>query len=91
MHELHALLNEMRLFKDAAEVANMQRAAAISAEAHARAMRVSRPGMTEYQVEAELLHEFRRHRRRDAPVFHTSIVATGANACVLHLRRQRPC
>jgi Xaa-Pro aminopeptidase len=84
VHELHGLLNEMRLFKDAAEITSMKQAAAISAQAHARAMRVSRPGMTEYQIEAELLHEFRRHGS-DAPAY-TSIVATGANACVLHYR-----
>jgi Xaa-Pro aminopeptidase len=84
VHELHAVLNEMRLFKDGAEVTDMQRAAAISAAAHARAMRVSHPGMTEYQVEAELLHEFRR-QGSEAPAY-TSIVAAGANACVLHYR-----
>lgn len=83
-HDLHPLLNEMRLFKDASEIASMKRAAAISAEAHARAMRFSRPGMAEYQIEAELLHEFRRHGS-EAPAY-TSIVATGSNACVLHYR-----
>lgn len=84
VHDLHPLLNEMRLFKDASEIASMKRAAAISAEAHARAMRFSRPGLTEYQVEAELLHEFRRNGS-DFPAY-TSIVATGSNACVLHYR-----
>jgi Xaa-Pro aminopeptidase len=84
LHDIHVLLNEMRLFKDADEMASMKRAAAISAEAHARAMRFSRPGLTEYQVEAELLHEFRRHGS-DAPAY-TSIVAAGTNACVLHYR-----
>jgi Xaa-Pro aminopeptidase len=83
-HDLHPILNEMRLFKDAGEIANMKRAAEISASAHARAMRFSRPGMTEYQIEAELLHEFRRHGS-EAPAY-TSIVATGSNACVLHYR-----
>jgi Xaa-Pro aminopeptidase len=84
VHDVNVLLNEMRLFKDADEIASMQRAAAISAEAHARAMRFSHPGQTEYQIEAELLHEFRRHGS-DSPAY-TSIVATGANACVLHYR-----
>jgi Xaa-Pro aminopeptidase len=84
VHDLHVLLDEMRLFKDAGEVAIMQRAAAISAAAHARAMRASRPGLHEYQIEAELLHEFR-HHGSDFPAY-TSIVATGANACVLHYR-----
>ncbi|HJU72002.1 MAG TPA: Xaa-Pro aminopeptidase [Paucimonas sp.] len=84
LHDVQALLDEMRLFKDAGEIAIMRRAAAISAGAHARAMRHSRPGLHEYQVEAELLHEFRRHGS-DSPAY-TSIVAAGANACVLHYR-----
>jgi Xaa-Pro aminopeptidase len=83
-YDIHVLLNEMRLIKDADEVAIMRRAARISAEAHARAMRVARPGMHEYQIEAELLHEFRRNGSQ-FPAY-TSIVATGANACVLHYR-----
>jgi Xaa-Pro aminopeptidase len=82
--ELRPLLNEMRLHKDAFEVASMQRAGDISSGAHARAMRFSKPGLHEYEVEAELLHEFRRHGT-DGPAY-TSIVATGANACVLHYR-----
>jgi Xaa-Pro aminopeptidase len=60
----------------------MRRAAAISGRAHARAMRAARPGMFEYQIEAELLHEFRRSGAQ-APAY-TPIVAAGANACVLH-------
>ncbi|HEY0421590.1 MAG TPA: aminopeptidase P N-terminal domain-containing protein, partial [Acetobacteraceae bacterium] len=83
-HDIRLLLDEMRLIKDAGEIAIMQRAADISAEAHARAMRMSRPGLHEYQVEAELLHEFRRNGSQ-FPAY-TSIVATGANACVLHYR-----
>ena len=83
-HDLHLLLDEMRLFKDGSEVAIMRRAAAISAEAHARAMRVSRPGLREYHLEAELLHEFRRHGSQ--AVAYNSIVAAGANSCVLHYR-----
>ncbi len=83
-HDVHALLSEMRLFKDADEIDAMKRAAAISAAAHARAMHASRPGLHEYQIEAELLHEFRRNGS-DFPAY-TSIVATGVNACVLHYR-----
>jgi Xaa-Pro aminopeptidase len=82
--DLHALLDEMRLRKDAHELDIMQRAADISAGAHVRAMRTARPGLTEYQIEAELLYEFRRHGS-PAPAY-GSIVATGANACVLHYR-----
>ena len=84
VHDVNVLLDEMRLFKDAEEVAIMRRAAAISAEAHRRAMRISRPGLREYHLEAELLHEFRRNGSQ-FPAY-GSIVATGANACVLHYR-----
>ncbi|GJJ02718.1 Xaa-Pro aminopeptidase [Duganella rhizosphaerae] len=80
--DLLPLLDEMRLFKDAAEQATMLRAATISSQAHARAMRASRPGMYEYEIEAELLYEFRRNGAQ-APAYN-SIVAAGANACVLH-------
>lgn len=83
-HDILPLLDEMRLIKDAGEIAVMRQAATISAAAHARAMRMSAPGKTEYQIEAELLHEFR-HAGSDFPAY-TSIVATGANACVLHYR-----
>ncbi len=84
LHDVHMLLDEMRLFKDAGEIASMRRAAAISSGAHARAMRLSRPGLHEYEIEAELLHEFRKNGS-EFPAY-TSIVATGANACVLHYR-----
>ena len=84
------LLDEMRLVKDAHELAIMRRAAQISAQAHVRAMqesaRLLRMGADarEYHLEAELLHEFRRHGSQ-FPAY-TSIVAAGANACVLHYR-----
>ena len=80
--DIHTLLDDMRLIKDADELATMRRAAAISTGAHVRAMRAARPGGTEYKIEAELLHEFRRLGAQ-APAY-TSIVASGANACVLH-------
>jgi Xaa-Pro aminopeptidase len=83
-HDVNCLLNEMRLIKDDSELAIMRRAAAVSAQAHSRAMRMAAPGLHEYEVEAELLHEFRRNGS-DFPAY-TSIVATGANACVLHYR-----
>lgn len=75
-------LDTMRLIKDADELSIMRRAGEISAAAHVRAMRATRPGKFEYEIEAELLHEFRRNGC-DAPAY-TSIVAGGANACVLH-------
>ena len=80
--DLLPLLDEMRLLKDEGEIAIMQRAALISGNAHARAMRATRPGMREYEIEAELLYEFRRNGSQ-APAYN-SIVAAGANACVLH-------
>ena len=81
-HDLLALLDEMRLFKDDAEQSLIERAGAVSAAAHLRAMRASRPGMFEYEIEAELLHEFRRNGAQ-YPAY-TPIVAAGANACILH-------
>jgi len=81
-HHLLAMLDEMRLLKDGHEIALMARAGVISGQAHARAMRATRPGMFEYEIEAELLHEFRRNGAQ-FPAY-PSIVAAGANACVLH-------
>ncbi len=79
---LQHYLHEMRLFKSAAEIKLMRQAAEISAGAHERAMRVCQPGMTEYQLEAELTHEFMRHGAR-SPAY-PSIVGGGANGCILH-------
>jgi Xaa-Pro aminopeptidase len=80
--DLRSLLDPMRLVKDAYELDTMRKAAVISAAAHRRAMGAARPGMFEYQIEAEILHEFVRSGSQ-APAY-TSIVASGANACVLH-------
>jgi Xaa-Pro aminopeptidase len=82
IEDVHAHLDEMRLVKDAEEIAVMRRAAVISADAHLRAMRATRPGRAEYEIEAELLHEFRL-RGAQSPAY-TPIVAGGTNACVLH-------
>lgn len=82
IHDSRALLDEMRLIKGTDELQIMQRAADISTQAHQRAMQTTRPGMREYEIEAELLHTFYRHGAQ-APAY-TSIVAGGANACVLH-------
>ena len=80
--DLHSILNEMRLLKDSIEIALMQKAASISAVAHRRAMQITCPGMFEYELEAEMLHEFRRQGAQ-SPAY-GSIIATGENACVLH-------
>jgi len=83
-HDVEALIHEMRLFKDVHEIDIMRRAAAISARAHIRAMQLCKPGMREYQLEAELLHEFRNSGAQS--VAYNSIVAGGANSCILHYR-----
>jgi Xaa-Pro aminopeptidase len=74
----------MRLLKDERELELLRRAALISSGAHTRAMRETRPGWYEYQVEAELMHEFLRSGSQ--AVAYPSIVASGPNACVLHYR-----
>ncbi len=76
------ILHEMRLFKDAADLGAMKRAASITKEAHLRAMAQTRPGMNECEVEALLLETFRKHGS-ERPAYH-SIVGSGANATILH-------
>jgi len=82
LHDLDGVLHEMRVIKDEGEIAKMQRAATITAAAHRRAMQVCRPGMTEYQLEAEIIHEYIRNDARQ-PAYN-SIVGAGKNACILH-------
>jgi Xaa-Pro aminopeptidase len=82
LQDVRAALDEMRMVKDAGELALMRRAGEISTAAHRRAMRATRPGMHEYEVEAELMHEFRRHGAQFPAYW--PIVAGGANSCVLH-------
>jgi Xaa-Pro aminopeptidase len=76
------LIHEMRLIKSPAEITLLRHAAAISARAHTRAMRVCRPGLSEYQLQAELEHEFV-WQGASGPAYST-IVGGGVNACVLH-------
>ena len=78
---LDHLLHDMRLYKSRAEISVMRRSAKIAVGAHRRAMSRVTPGMYEYEVEAEYMHEFRRH---DATWSYTPIVGSGANACTLH-------
>jgi len=80
---LSHLLHDLRLYKSRSELRVMRKSAKIAAEAHVRAMHATRPGMNEHEVEAELLHEFRRH---GAVPSYEPIVGGGANACVLHYR-----
>jgi len=82
VHDVRALIDEQRLIKDAHEIALMRRSARIGAAAHRRAMQAARPGKNEYEIEAELLYEFRRGGAQFPAYW--PIVAGGANACVLH-------
>ncbi|MDH5660539.1 MAG: aminopeptidase P N-terminal domain-containing protein, partial [Gammaproteobacteria bacterium] len=77
-HQLH----DMRLYKSAAEIKVMRKAAQISAEAHKKAMQFCKPGIYEYQLEAELLHSFM-HQGARFPAY-SSIVGGGKNGCILH-------
>ncbi|MEO5703302.1 MAG: Xaa-Pro aminopeptidase [Gammaproteobacteria bacterium] len=79
---LDHLVHEMRLYKSPAEIKAMRRAAQISASAHRRAMQACRPGLMEYQLEAELRYEFTRSGSM-APAYNP-IVGGGANGCILH-------
>ena len=80
--DLRVTLDRWRLLKDAHEITLMRRAAAITSAAHERAMRVCRPGLAEYALDAEINHEFRHHGASGHAFL--PIVAGGANACVLH-------
>lgn len=78
---LDHLLHDMRLFKSRGELDAMRQAGRIAAAAHVRAMKFARPGRMEYEVMAELVHEFRRH---NADTSYHPIVGGGANGCILH-------
>ncbi|MGM0983155.1 MAG: Xaa-Pro aminopeptidase [Pseudomonadota bacterium] len=80
--DVSELLHEQRLCKSEGELALMRHAGAISARAHVRAMRTARPGLMEWQLQAELEHEFR-WQGGSGPAY-ASIVGGGINACVLH-------
>jgi Xaa-Pro aminopeptidase len=80
--DLSDFIHEMRLIKSKSEIKLMRRAATIAAEAHIRAMKACKPGLNEYQLEAEILYEFQRNGAR-YPAY-TSIVGSGANSCILH-------
>ena len=79
---LDHLLHELRLIKSNTEIKLMEQAAKISAEGHKRAMAYCKPGVMEYELEAELLYAFTRNGSR-APAY-SSIVAAGQNSCTLH-------
>ena len=78
---LDHILHDMRLYKSRTEVSAMRKAAKVAVLAHRRAMQYARPGLMEFEVEAEFVHEFRRH---DAWTSYSPIVGSGANSCTLH-------
>ncbi len=78
---LDHLLHDMRLYKSRSEISAMRKSAKVAVAAHKRAMQIARPGVYEYEVEAEFRHEF---RRNSAWVSYSPIVGGGANACTLH-------
>jgi Xaa-Pro aminopeptidase len=80
---LDHLLHDMRLYKSRPELDAMRRAATIAVGAHRRAMRRAAPGVMEYEVAADIVHDFHRHA---AAASYEPIVGGGANACVLHYR-----
>jgi Xaa-Pro aminopeptidase len=80
---LDHLLHDMRLYKSRDEISAMRQAAAVSVTAHERAMRLAAPGVMEYELAAEIVHEFHRNRGVSA---YEPIVGGGANACILHYR-----
>jgi Xaa-Pro aminopeptidase len=80
--DLDHLLHELRLFKSATEIKLMHKSAQVAAMAHARAMKVCKPGMFEYQLQAEIEHEFAM-AGASYPAYGT-IVGGGANGCILH-------
>lgn len=80
--ELEELIHGMRLIKSEYEISLMRKAAEVSCRAHERAMRATKPGVYEYQIESELIHEGYQHGLRS--MAYPSIVAGGNNACVLH-------
>ncbi len=79
--DIAVILNEMRLFKSPSEISAMRCAAKISADAHTQAMRLTRPGIMEFEIQAETECCF---RRSGCVPSYTSIVGGGENACVLH-------
>ena len=88
-HRLARLMHRLRAAKTEAELELLRQAVAITAKGFRRVLRFVRPGVTEYEVEAELAHEFTRRRAKFA---YNPIIASGANACVLHyLANDQPC
>lgn len=80
--DINSLIHEMRLIKSVNEQAIMRKSCEISAQGHIRAMQFVKPGVTEYQLEAEIHHHFAMNGARH-PAYGT-IVGGGDNATILH-------
>lgn len=84
-HQVHRsapIMHEIRSVKNDIEIALMQQACDITKAGINRLLKFIQPGVWEYEIEAELIHEFVRNRSKGFA--YTPIIATGANACVLH-------
>ncbi|WP_028117756.1 Xaa-Pro aminopeptidase [Ferrimonas senticii] len=82
VQDLRTVLHELRLHKSAAEIDILAKACQISADAHTRVMQLCRPGMFEYQLEAELKHFSAMNGALE--MGYGTIVGGGDNACILH-------
>jgi Xaa-Pro aminopeptidase len=90
LQRLAPLMHQLRAVKQSAEVALIQQACNITKFGFERLLKFVKPGVMEYEIEAELLHEFIRNRSRGFA--YQPIIASGANACVLHyIQNEREC
>ena len=88
-HRLARLMHQVRVVKSDAEIALLQQSVDITAKGFDRLLKFVKPGVMEYEVEAELIHEFVRNRAKFA---YNPIIASGANACTLHYNQNdQPC
>jgi Xaa-Pro aminopeptidase len=78
---LDHVLHDMRLYKSRAEISALRKSAKIAVAAHTRAISMISPGLFEFEIEAEYVHEF---RRNNATISYSPIVGAGANSCTLH-------
>ncbi|MBC7488272.1 MAG: aminopeptidase P N-terminal domain-containing protein [Cytophagaceae bacterium] len=76
------ILHELRTFKNSAEIEQVSRACKITGDAFQRVLKFMKPGVYEFEIEAEIMHEFIR-QRSSGPAY-ASIIASGKDACVLH-------
>jgi Xaa-Pro aminopeptidase len=90
INRLAPLLNTIRMVKESAELEALQKAIDITEKAFRRVLSFTKPGVSEFEIEAEFIHEF--IKRRSGGFAYTPIIASGANACVLHyISNELPC